>query len=65
MQQLRYLLTSGASNPTQLAPFPECLSPGVSPGVYKARLTAKTLRVLAALDASRSFLAGVSTGGIR
>ena len=50
MHQLKYLLTSGASNPAQLAPFP---------------LAAKTMRVLAALDTSRSFLAGVSKGGIR
>ena len=50
MHQPEYLLTSGVLNPTQLAPFP---------------LTAKTSRVLAALDTSRSSLAGVSTGGIR
>lgn len=65
MYVLEYLLTSGVSNPSQLALFPKCLSPGVSPGVYKARLTAKTLRVLATLDISRSSIAGVSTGEIR
>jgi hypothetical protein len=80
MRELKYLLTSGVLKrgcvrpqvadfispvPTQLAPFPECLSPGETPGVYTARLTAKTLRVLAALDTSRSFIAGVSTGEIR
>ncbi len=50
MYNRKYLLTSGVLNPTQLAPFP---------------LTAKTLRVLATLDTSRSSLAGVSTGEIR
>jgi hypothetical protein len=80
MGELKYLLTSGVLKrgwlanllrqfkspvPTQLAPFPKCLSPGVSPGVYTARLTAKTLRGLVALDTSRSFIEGVSTGEIR
>jgi hypothetical protein len=50
MYEPKYLLTSGVSNPTQLAPFP---------------LAAKTSRFLAALDTSRSSIAGVSTGGIR
>ena len=36
-----------ASSHTNLAPFPECLSPGETPGVYTARLTAKALAVLA------------------
>jgi hypothetical protein len=80
MQRFKDLLTSEASTRgfvrhlradfispvlTQLAPFSQCLSPGETPGVYTARLTAKTSRVLAALDMPRSSLAGVSTEEIR
>jgi hypothetical protein len=76
VQKLKYLLTSEASRRgcvrhlradfispvlAQLAPFPECLSPGVSPGVYTARLAAKLLFAWTA----HLTIAGVSTEEIR